>query len=52
MTECRPNCDYSKATNPRRATWLCATCKRDFSLEYLLWYEAMNPNWNKKEKTE
>ena len=47
--ECHPNCNYSKAISPRRATWLCAACKRDFSMEYLLWYEATHPNWNKKE---
>ena len=40
MTECKPNCDYSKAVLKGRATWCCAKCGRDFSLEYLLWYMA------------
>lgn len=47
MTECNP-CDYSKAIYKRRATWLCAKCGRDFSLEYLFWYEATHPDWKKE----
>jgi transposase-like protein len=40
MTPCKPHCDYTKAINPRRAVWLCAGCGRDFSMEYLFWFEA------------
>jgi hypothetical protein len=40
MTQCVPYCDFEKALNPRRAVWLCAQCGRDFSLEYLFWYEV------------
>ena len=45
MTECKPNCDYSKAVLKGRATWCCAKCGRDFSLEYLFWAQAEHPEW-------
>ena len=45
MTDCKPNCDYSKAVLKGRATWCCAKCGRDFSLEYLLWVQAEHPEW-------
>jgi len=38
--ECKPNCDFTKAVLKGRARWCCAKCGRDFSLEYLFWYEA------------
>ena len=40
MSECKPNCDFENPVMRGRATWLCAKCGRDFSLEYLLWYQA------------
>ena len=43
MPECTPDCDMTKVINTRRATWICAKCKRDVSLQYLLWYQATHP---------
>ena len=43
MPECTPDCDMTKVINTRRATWICAKCKRDVSLQYLLWYQAAHP---------
>jgi transposase-like protein len=45
MNECKPSCDYSKAVVKSRATWCCAKCGRDFSMEYLFWAEAAHPEW-------
>jgi transposase-like protein len=39
MSECQ-QCDFEHPINPIRATWLCPKCGRDYSLEYLFWYEA------------
>ena len=43
LYDCKPNCDMTKVINTRRATWICAKCKRDVSLQYLLWYQATHP---------
>ena len=50
MPECTPDCDMTKVINTRRATWICAKCKRDVSLQYLLWYQAAHPEeWGNAE---
>ena len=43
LYDCTPDCDMTKVINTRRATWICAKCKRDVSLQYLLWYQAAHP---------
>ncbi len=49
LYDCKPDCDISKAKNVARATWVCAKCGRDVSLQYLLWHQAEHPEeWNQK----
>lgn len=38
-------CDFSKATQKKnlRYHWFCKKCGRDFSFEYILWYEVAHP---------
>ena len=43
LYDCKPNCDMEKAVLKGRATWCCAKCGRDVSLQYLLWYQAAHP---------
>jgi hypothetical protein len=45
MNRCIPDRDFEKVIVPRRAVFLCATCRRDVSLEYLFWAEAAHPEW-------
>lgn len=50
MTEpkpCTPCCDITKVVRKGRATWLCAKCGMDMSLEYLFYVQATNPEWSK-----
>ena len=46
MSECKPNCDFENPVTRGRATWLCRKCGRDFSLEYLLRYQADQKDTN------
>ena len=43
-------CDFEHALHVSRATWLCPTCRRDFSLEYLFWAEVAHPEWFEEAK--
>ena len=45
MSECKPHCDFTNPVMQGRATWLCAKCRRDFSLEYLFWHQATHPEF-------
>lgn len=36
-------CDFENALKRGRATWVCPDCGRDFSMEYLFWYQATHP---------
>lgn len=40
LYECTPHCDFEKAISPRRAVFLCGVCRRDYSMEYLLYMLA------------
>ena len=44
LTECKPHCDFNHPVQKGRATWYCPKCGRDYSLEYLCLYEAMQPS--------
>ena len=44
--ECKPHCDLTNPVMRGRATWLCRKCGRDFSLEYLFWYQADQKDTN------
>lgn len=38
--ECFGHCDFENPVHKARATWCCPNCGRDYSLEYLFYYEA------------
>lgn len=42
--ECKV-CDYENAVCASRAKWVCPNCKRDFSLEYVIWAKTAHPEW-------
>ena len=48
VTECKPHCDFNHPVQKGRATWYCPKCGRDYSLEYLCLYEAMQPSREEK----
>jgi len=50
--DCKPNCDFTKALYPRRATWVCAKCGRDFSMEYLFWAQSEYPKLFERKQNE
>lgn len=39
---CKPNCDMDNPVKKGRATWCCPDCGRDYSLEYVLYQEALD----------
>lgn len=39
-------CNIRKAKKVGRATWLCADCGRDLSLEFVLLADALHPEWH------
>lgn len=41
------DCDFEHPVVKGRATWLCPKCGRDYSLEYLFYWEATHPNLGK-----